>query len=157
VTQHVGPGEGVHASKRVQGLTAPWNLVSFWARMASGSAGRLQTLDRWPLQGAEGFRERALEGARVITYLREFAAAADMEELSELFQDDNRLAEAAVRVPSPACSSLPAVVCPRSDRRGCLEIFPSLCMLHACRSISCWCIRRYLHARPIPAQSCQDG
>jgi hypothetical protein len=48
-------------------------------------------------QNAEGFRKRALEGIRVITYLQEFANISQLSELSELFQDDNRLAEAAVR------------------------------------------------------------
>ncbi len=56
-------------------------------------------------QNAEGFRKRALEGIKVISYLKEFANAGSLAELSELFQDDNRLAEAAVgllRAPSPA-------------------------------------------------------
>lgn len=48
-------------------------------------------------QNAEGFRKRALEGVKVVTYLQEFANVAQLSELSELFQDDNRLAEAAVR------------------------------------------------------------
>lgn len=48
-------------------------------------------------QSAEEFRKRALEGIRVIGYLQEFAAVSDLSQLSDLFQDDNRLAEAAVR------------------------------------------------------------
>lgn len=50
----------------------------------------------WAAQSAEGFRKRALEGIKVITYLEEFANVTQLSELSELFQDDNRLAEAAV-------------------------------------------------------------
>ena len=53
------------------------------------------------LQNAEGFRKRALEGVRVITYLQEFANAGSLSQLSDLFQDDNRLAEAAVQ-PCPS-------------------------------------------------------
>ena len=52
-------------------------------------------------QNAEGFRQRALEGIKVVTYLQEFANVSQLSELSELFQDDNRLAEAAVRIPHP--------------------------------------------------------
>ena len=48
------------------------------------------------VQNAEGFRKRALEGIKVITYLQEFANVASLHELPELFRDDNRLAEAAV-------------------------------------------------------------
>ncbi|BDA40569.1 Exocyst complex component 5 [Coccomyxa sp. Obi] len=47
------------------------------------------------LHSAEGFRKRALEGVKVITYLQEFANVSDLSELSELFRDDDRLAEAA--------------------------------------------------------------
>ena len=63
-----------------------------------------------PAQNAEGFRKRALEGIKVITYLQEFANVGSLAELSELFQDDNRLAEAAVgllRAPSPAVLQSP--------------------------------------------------
>ena len=49
------------------------------------------------MQNAEGFRKRALEGIKVITYLQEFANVGSLSELPELFRDDNRLAEAAVR------------------------------------------------------------
>ncbi len=48
------------------------------------------------MQNAEGFRQRALEGIKVITYLQEFANVGSLSELPELFRDDNRLAEAAV-------------------------------------------------------------
>ena len=48
------------------------------------------------MQNAEGFRKRALEGIKVITYLQEFANVGSLSELPELFRDDNRLAEAAV-------------------------------------------------------------
>lgn len=48
------------------------------------------------VQNAEGFRKRALEGIKVITYLQEFANVGSLPELPELFRDDNRLAEAAV-------------------------------------------------------------
>lgn len=50
-------------------------------------------------QNAEGFRKRALEGIKVVTYLQEFANVSSLSELSELFRDDDRLAEAAVRAP----------------------------------------------------------
>ena len=58
-------------------------------------------------QNAEGFRKRALEGVRVITYLQEFASAGSLSQLSDLFQDDNRLAEAAVQ-PCPSQPKRPA-------------------------------------------------
>ena len=59
------------------------------------------------LQNAEGFRKRALEGVKVLTYLQEFASAGSLSELSDLFQDDNRLAEAAVQ-PCPSQPGWPA-------------------------------------------------
>ena len=59
------------------------------------------------MQNAEGFRQRALEGIKVITYLQEFASAGSLSQLSDLFQDDNRLAEAAVQ-PCPSWPKRPA-------------------------------------------------
>lgn len=38
------------------------------------------------VQSAEGFRKRALEGARVIQHLLEFASAQSLQALPELFQ-----------------------------------------------------------------------
>ena len=63
-------------------------------------------------QNAEGFRKRTLEGVRVITYLQEFANAGSLSELSELFQDNNRLAEAAVQ-PCPALTA--QMACPAAS------------------------------------------
>ena len=48
------------------------------------------------MQAAEAARKRAKNAGEVMTYLAEFATVSDFSELSELFQDDNRLAEAAV-------------------------------------------------------------
>lgn len=53
------------------------------------------------VQNAEGFRKRALEGAKVITYLQEFANVGGLSDLPALFRDDNRLAEAAVWASHP--------------------------------------------------------
>ncbi|KAK9825577.1 hypothetical protein WJX74_007103 [Apatococcus lobatus] len=47
------------------------------------------------IQAAEAARKRAKNAGEVMTYLAEFASVSDFSELSELFQDDNRLAEAA--------------------------------------------------------------
>ncbi|EIE26781.1 Sec10-domain-containing protein [Coccomyxa subellipsoidea C-169] len=63
------------------------------AQMSQSSQTAAKIGDR--LHNAEGFRKRALEGVKVVTYLQEFANVAQLSELSELFQDDNRLAEAA--------------------------------------------------------------
>lgn len=48
------------------------------------------------MQAAEAARKRAKNAGEVMTYLAEFATVSDFSELSELFQDDSRLAEAAV-------------------------------------------------------------
>ena len=58
------------------------------------------------MQNAEGFRQRALEGIKVITYLQEFANVGSLSELPELFRDDNRLAEAAVWRTDPHAHSI---------------------------------------------------
>ncbi|KAK9916806.1 hypothetical protein WJX75_007279 [Coccomyxa subellipsoidea] len=63
------------------------------AQMSQSSQTATKIGDR--LHNAEGFRQRALEGIKVVTYLQEFANVSQLSELSELFQDDNRLAEAA--------------------------------------------------------------
>lgn len=48
-------------------------------------------------QSADLYRRRALEAAEQISCLQEFAHARDPSDLSPLFHDDRRLAEAAVR------------------------------------------------------------
>lgn len=62
-------------------------------------------------QIAEGFRKRALEGIKVVTYLQEFANVSNLSELSELFRDDDRLAEAAVRAYSHSISTFQLLSC----------------------------------------------
>ena len=63
------------------------------------------------MQNAEGFRKRALEGIKVITYLQEFANVGSLSELPELFRDDNRLAEAAVRPQFHVLTRMLSTVC----------------------------------------------
>ncbi len=70
------------------------------ARGPAPGAGRRRALTgRGGVQSAEGFRRHALQGGRVIQHLLEFAGAASLQALPELFQDDARLAEAAARPP----------------------------------------------------------
>lgn len=47
-------------------------------------------------QSSEGFRKRAMDTMNVMQYLQEFALVDDFSQLSDLFNDDRRLADAAV-------------------------------------------------------------
>ncbi|KAK9823591.1 hypothetical protein WJX72_004079 [[Myrmecia] bisecta] len=60
-----------------------------------GHVGQASTRIGDRLQSSEGFRKRAIEAIKVIQYMQEFAEITDFSQLSELFQDDDRLAEAA--------------------------------------------------------------
>ncbi len=48
------------------------------------------------MQAAEASRKWAKNAGEVMTYLAEFASVSDFSQLSGLFRDDDRLAEAAV-------------------------------------------------------------
>ena len=49
------------------------------------------------MQTSEALRARATDAMDIIQYLQEFSVTADFLDLSELFLDDKRQAEAAVR------------------------------------------------------------
>ncbi len=80
-------------------------------------------------QIAEGFRKRALEGIKVVTYLQEFANVSNLSELSELFRDDDRLAEAAVRAYSHSISTFNCSLVGRMYAAGQKVAGRSVCLL----------------------------
>ncbi len=67
------------------------------------------------LQSAEGFRTRAQEAMKLLQDMQQFAAADTFDDLSDLYSDPARLAEAAVS--SAALNSCLPLVLPRKRAR----------------------------------------
>lgn len=54
-----------------------------------------------PLQNIDTYRKNAAEAVRIIQALQEFSNVEDLKELSEMYQDESRLEEAAVSLWKP--------------------------------------------------------